>query len=243
MNGLLDKRVPIAWLLLTLIASGAIGILWFVISSGPPSNAVLIERRPDGSSAQAAAASGGQEGQNGEHSPVSAAATQSRTHTPSSPAPIAVYVSGAVSNPGVYTLPAEARVGDAINAAGGPQPEADMERINLAARLTDEQHIRVGRKGEPTVQADSLDTLEPGARPSAATTTQEPGSITEKINLNNADAAALEALPGIGEVLAARIVADREKNGPFKSVDDLKRVAGIKDAVLSRLRDLVYVEP
>jgi len=243
MNGLLDKRVPIAWLLLTLIASGAIGILWMVISSGPPSNAVLIQSRPDGSSAQAAADAGGQERQNDDHSAMSAAAPQSRTHAPPSPAPIAVYVSGAVNNPGVYTLPADARLGDAINAAGGPQPEADMERINLAARLTDEQHIRVVRKGEPTVQADSRATLEPATRPPAATTTQEPGSMTERINLNNADAAALEALPGIGEVLAARIVADREKNGPFKSVDDLKRVPGIKEAVLSQIRELVYVEP
>jgi competence protein ComEA len=85
----------------------------------------------------------------------------------------------------------------------------------------------------------------PGSASQFSATTTQPTSrgTSERINLNKADAAALESLPGIGDVLATRIVADREKNGPFKSIDDLKRVPGIKDAVVSKLREMVYVEP
>lgn len=139
--------------------------------------------------------------------------------------PVLVHVVGQVANPGVVELPAQARVSEALNAAGGPLPDADLSALNLAAVVQDGAQIVVPAPGEAAPAA-----------PSAA------GAATSGlIDLNRASATELEELPGVGPVLAERIVADRESQGPFSSVDDLDRVSGIGPAVLANLRDRATV--
>jgi competence protein ComEA len=175
------------------------------------------------------------------------------TFAPTQPTPqaLVVYVSGEVISPGVYTLSFGSRLADAVAASGGFTEDANREGINLAARVADEQHISVPRTGEP-VQTNDGETKGQGGAPGASVTGDEAppspqpgvaGAPPPRVNINTANAQALEELPGIGEVLAARIINDREANGPFQSVDDLARVPGIKEHVISQLRDLVTVGP
>lgn len=150
---------------------------------------------------------------------------------PSSAGPGArVYVVGQVREPGVVTLPAGARVEDAVEAAGGATGKADLAVINLARPVQDGEQIVVPKPGE------SL----PAAAPSAAASPGASGAVGP-VNLNTATAADLDALPGVGPVIAQRIVDWRTQNGGFTSVDDLGEVSGIGDATLSKLRPLVTV--
>jgi competence protein ComEA len=155
-----------------------------------------------------------------------------RTPTPTSVAFIVAYVSGAVRAPDVYQLPTGARVKDLVLAAGGLSDDADIERINLAAPVTDGQHVRVPWIGDgTTVTAATSDESSAGA------------SSGGLLDLNRATAAELDALPGIGKVLAGRIVEWREREGPFQSIDDLGKVEGIGPALLAKLAPLVTVAP
>ncbi|AEE46498.1 Soluble ligand binding domain protein [Cellulomonas fimi ATCC 484] len=140
------------------------------------------------------------------------------------PAPVLVHVVGAVSAPGLVELDAGARVADALSAAGGTSADADLALLNLARVLVDGEQVVVPRVGEAPAPAAS------GSAPAA------PGLV----DLNTADAAALDGLPGIGPVLAQRIVEHRS-DAPFTSVDDLADVRGIGPALLDQLRDLVRV--
>jgi competence protein ComEA len=149
---------------------------------------------------------------------------------------VVVHVAGAVAKPGVVTLAAKRRVVDAIDAAGGPLPDADLDRLNLAAPLTDGSRIAVPKRGEPAPA------LEPAATPGpAGATTTEGAPATGPINLNTATQAELETLPGIGPTLAQAIVAERERSGGFRSVEDLRRVRGIGDARFAQVQPLVTV--
>ena len=153
---------------------------------------------------------------------------------------IVVDVVGAVRVPGVVTLPADARVVDAIRAAGGASAGADLVRLNLAAQLADGARVAVPLLGEPPPAVD------PGAvtgsvDPAAGTTGTDGTSAGGPINVNTASAEELEALPGIGPTLGAAIVDDRERNGPFTSVEDLNRVPGIGEGRLAPIRELVTV--
>jgi competence protein ComEA len=147
-----------------------------------------------------------------------------------SPVLLLVHVAGWVNKPGVYELHEGQRVIDAIQAAGGAKNGADLTTINLAALLTDAQQIVVARRGAAG----------PGAPLGGATTGSGAGS-TELININTATLDQLETLPGIGEVLAQRIVDYREENGPFGSVEDLLEVSGIGDATLADLKPQITV--
>ncbi|WP_136050742.1 ComEA family DNA-binding protein [Microbacterium sp. K36] len=138
------------------------------------------------------------------------------------PAEIYVHVLGAVERPGLYVLRADSRVVDALAAAGGSTDAADLAGVNLARRVEDGEQILV-----PVVGA----VADPSAPPSGDGT----------VDLNTADQAALEELPGIGPALAERIVAWREDNGRFRTVDDLLAVPGIGEKVLEGLRDGVRV--
>ncbi|GAA4357426.1 ComEA family DNA-binding protein [Microbacterium rhizosphaerae] len=135
-----------------------------------------------------------------------------------------VHVSGAVRVPGLYRLDDGARVVDAVAAAGGFADGAAQDAVNLARPLTDGEQLVV-----PIV----------GAQPASTGAAAAP--VDGRVNLNTADATALDALPRIGPALAARIVAWREQNGRFTSVDDLLAVPGIGDKMLESLRDLVTV--
>lgn len=132
---------------------------------------------------------------------------------------IRAHVSGAVASPGVVELPAGAIVADAVRAAGGALSDADLAAINLAASV---------RAGERIVVPDA--TVGP--------TAVGPG-VDTGIDLNTASASQLEALPGVGPVLAERIAAYRTERGPFLTVEDLLDVPGIGEAKLSQIRDSI----
>ena len=144
------------------------------------------------------------------------------------PTPLRVYVCGAVANPAVYRLPPGSLVEDAIRAAGGASPEADLERINLARELEDQQQVYVPRMGEEP----ALPSISGGVAPVG----QAP------VNINAATAADLEALPHIGPATARQIVEYREAHGPFQSVEELLEVPGIGPATLEEIRDQITVE-
>ncbi len=135
---------------------------------------------------------------------------------------IYVHILGQVAHPGLYALRDGDRGVDIVAAAGGFTAEADPAGINLARFLTDGEQIYVPAAGEVAAG--------PAGGPEDA-----------MVNLNTADAAALDTLPRIGPALAERILAWREKNGPFASVEDLLDVPGIGEAILEGLRDLVSV--
>lgn len=145
-----------------------------------------------------------------------------------------VHVAGAVVNPGVHRLAPGARVHDALAAAGGPAPGADLDRLNLAAVVTDGSQVHV-----PLVGAAGAGLA---SGPGSGSATGRAGGATGgggPVSLSTADAAALDALPGIGPATAAAIIAHREANGPFGSVEGLLEVRGIGEAKLDGLRDLV----
>jgi competence protein ComEA len=143
--------------------------------------------------------------------------------------PIIVDVTGWVREPGVYQFASGDRVIDAVEQAGGARPGADLSLLNLAAPLADGTQVVVGKQG-----AGGPAAIAPGA---AGSGTSGGGLI----NVNTASATELEALSGIGEVLAAAIVDYRTDNGPFVSVDDLESVSGIGPATLEEIRDQVTV--
>jgi competence protein ComEA len=138
------------------------------------------------------------------------------------PSLVVVHVAGAVRAPGVYTLDDTARVIDALAAAGGAAPDADVDQLNLAALVVDGLQIRVPVVGE--VLPAPVD-----------------GAATGPVDLNRASAAELETLPGVGPAIAAAIVAFRDETGPFRTVDDLLEVPGIGPAKLAGLLDAVVV--
>lgn len=148
------------------------------------------------------------------------------------PAPILVHAAGAVEVPGVYRLPGDARILDLVSAAGGLAPDADYDRVNLAAALFDGQWMYFPRVGQATVPAPLGGS---GASGGGA------GAPTGPLDLNTATAQQLESLPGVGPAIAAAIVEHRERVGGFTSVDGLLAVSGIGPAKLAVIRDLVAV--
>lgn len=163
---------------------------------------------------------------------------------PSRPGQVVVHVAGAVASPGVVTLDEGARVADAIDAAGGLAQEADPDQLNLARPLTDGEQVRVPRVGEDA-SAWQGTSGQAGASAGGGGGGQAPGAAgpapSGTVNLNTADAAELETLPGIGPALAQRIIDYRTEHGAFTSVDELTSVSGIGSARLEALRDLVSV--
>ena len=140
------------------------------------------------------------------------------------PGPVQVAVDGAVYEPGTYTLPPGGLVNDAVRAAGGPTTDADLERINLARVLQADESIHVPRVGEvippPTPYGLSAD---------------------GKIDINLADAALLETLPGIRPAIAERIIGYREMNGPFETIEDIQKVKGIGPTTFEKIREQIAV--
>lgn len=151
--------------------------------------------------------------------PVTSAAS------PQSGGRIIVHVAGSVERPGVYELADGSRVDAAISAAGGAQDDAQLDALNLAAIVIDGTRIYVAGPGEvppPTIAEARAVEIASGP-----------------IDVNRATAEQLESLPGVGPATAAAIVAERDRNGPFVSVDDLERVPGIGPAKLAGFVDLV----
>lgn len=147
---------------------------------------------------------------------------------------VVVHVVGAVAAPGVVTLAAGSRVADALTAVGGPGPDADLARVNLARVLLDGEQVVVPRPGEEL----------PGPVPGAATGGPDGGGTaapTGPLDLNTVTLDELDTLPGIGPVLAQRILDFRTEHGAFTSVGELQEVSGIGDAVMADLEPLVGV--
>lgn len=158
-------------------------------------------------------------------------------------ATIVVDVRGGVATPGIARLPGNARVADAVAAAGGLTADADVSRINLAARLADGQRLTIPTGGQP-IALGSMPATTASGPPSGPTPPPQPtGTMSPKlVNLNTATAAELKSLPGIGDVLAGRIVEYREANGPFRTVDQLHEVRGVSAKLVENLRPLVTVD-
>ncbi|MFI5511104.1 ComEA family DNA-binding protein [Mycobacterium sp. NPDC051804] len=172
----------------------------------------------------------------------------SATPTPGAPAPeapVVVSVVGLVGKPGVVTLDPGARIADALAAAGGPLDGADLLGLNMARRLADGEQIVVGIAPVPGEPASMGSSISPGtssaASPSAAPDSGDTAPPDGPVNLNTATLEQLDTLPGIGPVTAAAIVAWRDANGRFSSVDQLGDVDGIGPARLDKLRDRVHV--
>jgi len=139
-----------------------------------------------------------------------------------SPTALLVQVVGAVRHPGLVSVPDGARAVDAITAAGGPTSAADESQVNLAARVVDGQQLSVPARGA-----------------AGAPATASSAAPTGPVSLSSATADQLETLPRIGPAMAARIIAWRTANGPFRSVDDLAKVGGIGPKTLAGLAGLV----
>ncbi|MCZ2828551.1 helix-hairpin-helix domain-containing protein [Modestobacter sp. VKM Ac-2986] len=166
---------------------------------------------------------------------TAAAPSSAPSSTAALPAPppdgtVVVSVVGLVVSPGLVTLPAGARVADALAAAGGLLPEADPASVNAAALLADGQQVAVGVPGAAGAPLA-------GAPPAGAAGTGDGGLL----DLNTATTADLDALPGIGPVLAQRIVDHRAEHGPFASIEQLDDVSGIGPAVFAELAERVRV--
>lgn len=149
---------------------------------------------------------------------------------PPTPPPLVVQVSGAVVNPGIYQLPPGSRLADAIQAAGGALPSANALALNLARLVEDGQDVRV-----PTL-APSPSRVLATATSKATNTPYSPF-----ININTASQAELESLPGIGPVLAQRIIAFRQKHGDFDTIEDVKEVYGVTAETFEMIEDFISV--
>ncbi len=143
------------------------------------------------------------------------------------PSPLRVYVSGAVQKPDVVLVPPGSIVKDALLAAGGAAEDADLDRINLALAVVEGQHIYVPRTGEVDLPVQPL---------------AQRSSSGLKVNINTADATALESLPGIGPALAQRILDYRQAQGPFARIEDIQEVSGIGPATFAKIQDLITTE-
>lgn len=154
--------------------------------------------------------------------------TASQISSDSSSQVLVVDVKGAVQTEGVYQLPAGSRVDDAIKAAGGLTEVADKKSINLAQKLTDASVVYVASQGEniSVVTASS----------------ENNSSASNKVNINQASVSELQTISGIGAKRAQDIIDYRESNGRFKTIEDLKKVAGIGEKTFDKLKELICVD-
>ncbi len=168
-------------------------------------------------------------GRGSETTPTSALPAPPVGEVAETSATVVVSVVGQVARPGLVTLPSGSRVAEAVEAAGGLLPDADPASVNLAAVVADGQPVAVGVPGAAGA----------GGPPAGAAGAE--AATGSRVNLNTAGVADLDALPGIGPVLAQRIVDHRSRQGPFSSVDQLDDVPGIGPAIAAELAELVSV--
>ena len=146
-----------------------------------------------------------------------------------------VYVCGAVNVPGIYTLPKNSRLYEAITAAGGFSPEADPAYHNLARSITDGERIYI-------LSASETKELSAELRASGEEGAEQASNTNGILNLNTATAVQLMELPGIGEAKAAANLAYRAKIGQFTDIEEIKNVSGIGDAMFEKIKDKITVK-
>ena len=222
-----------AFALIVLLAGG-----WSLAKAGRAADSAG-SGEPDAAVVVTPAAAAPSSAPDGEGPPGGAAGIQSEaaSTTTTSVPPIMVHVTGAVVRPGVYSLRAGARVFEALAAAGGPAPESDEQALSLATPLADGAQVVVPAEGE----AGGVNPGSGGGASAGAAAGGAAGSGAGSgamISLNTATAAELEELPGVGPKTAEQIVASRDAEGPFTSLEDLERVPGIGPKTIERFRGL-----
>lgn len=152
---------------------------------------------------------------------------------------IKVYITGAVSNPGVITLESGKRLDDAVKLLGGMTKDADYNRINLAMELNDGQHYIIPFKGDD--RNNSINESQVSTN-TGNNTSEDQNNTNEKININLASASELESIPGVGPSTSKKIIDYREKNGKFAKKEDIKNVSGIGEKKFENMKDYIDIK-
>lgn len=230
---LLTPRAALAVVFaVVVLASGLALRVWLTAAAPEALPAPVPAATVEAEVGDVAAASSGSDGATG--APPGDAGAGEREEESNAPQVLVVHVAGQVATPGVVELAPGARVTDAVDAAGGALPGAELGAVNLARALTDGEQVYVPAVGEAVPAAAG------GATPAPEGGTAATGA-GGRVNLNTAAVAELDTLPGIGPALAQRIVDWRTANGSFTAVDELDAVSGIGPATVAELRDLVTV--
>jgi competence protein ComEA len=218
-----DPRLGVVALVAVAVVAG---FVWYRIGVAGGGDAPPAAARTRSSAASTPVTVAGGETEATASDPKPQRSTDARATT------VVVHVAGAVARPGVIELPKAARVIDALEAVGGATPDADVDRLNLAAPVVDGARVYVPRRGE----------ADPGVvGGGGATGGTGDGAPAGKINLNTATEEQLEALPGIGPTYAQAIVAERTRRNGFRSVNELREVRGIGEKRFAELAPLVTV--
>lgn len=180
-----------------------------------------------------------EEGEEGLTVTQAEAAQEGPGSSASQPARLSVHVVGEVANPGLYDVDAGSRVQAAIDAAGGFTNDANQGSVNLAREIVDGEQIVVASKSASAAGAAGAGSAATAS--SGASAAGFSGASGRLVNINTADIAGLSSLSGIGEATAKKIIADREKNGPFKTTKDITRVSGIGDKKYEAIKDSITV--
>ena len=216
-----------------------VAVLAFLFLRTPPPPSELILPRADASASPAAGGLGAGGAACRLRFRLAVSRRAEARRRPAGAGLITIHAAGQVSAPGVYSVPAGARVADVITAAGGLAPEADVDTLNLAAKVADGSRVYVPRKGEqvPAAGGASAGAGEDGAGAVGGSS----GGGGGPVDLNSATAEQLDTLPGVGPATAAAILTYRTRHGRFKSVTELLEVPGIGPSKLEALRPLVTV--
>jgi competence protein ComEA len=210
-----------------------LGVLLLLVTAAVVFGVRVALARSSATPAPVAAAAQGPPGGLVTRSVPAAFSATGPTGLPSAAAVLLVHVVGQVRRPGVVRLPPGARVLDAVKTAGGATPSADLAHLNLARPVADGEQIVVPKPGETIPVAGAPQSS--GKGPAGA------GSTGGLVDLNTADASALDSLPGVGPVLSQRILDWRTEHGRFSSVDELGEVSGIGDKLLAQIGPKVRV--
>lgn len=233
-------------IVLAILAAAAL-----FLGAGTPQATVIIAGQGIGADGHAPAATGDAPTagpRSAQPSPIGTAGSDDRSRASASP-DVVVDVGGAVARPGVYALPGGSRLADALRAAGGFSLAVDVDaagqQLNLASPLGDGTKIRVPARGDRLAGAVSGTGSAPGSVTTPAPVASAPGGVAPAgglVDINHATEAELDALPGIGPVTAAKIIAARAQQ-PFASVQELDDRNVVGPSVLARIQDLVTVRP